>query len=400
MAEFTGERVIPGLVDEDLFHEHVSRYKFAARFLHEGASVLDLGCGTGYGSREFANAESVTGVDIGAEAVAYAREHFARTGVEFLEGSCTAVPLNGRQFELITAFEVIEHLEDWRGLLREAHRLLAEDGTFVVSTPNKRYYAESRRQDGPNPFHVHEFERDEFEGALREYFPEVGVWTQNHTAAIVFAPDVVDGLALEAEASRRDDEAHFFVAVCRKSGGVRKELFAWAPQSGNVLRERELHIAKLEGELAKKDAWLQTTLANHATLQAEHERTVTQLEESNRWAAQLNARIGELDLRIAQLQREAAELEREAAERLEWIRRTEADIAAHRAWAGRLEGELAEKTAHVRILLAEGEELKGHITHLQGDVVNLKHERALVAQSRWIRLGKTLHVGPVLPDAE
>ncbi|MEI9974184.1 MAG: hypothetical protein WDO73_20315 [Ignavibacteriota bacterium] len=49
MAEFTGERVIPGEVDVDLLNEHLARYTFAAR-LARGKRVLDAGCGAGYGS--------------------------------------------------------------------------------------------------------------------------------------------------------------------------------------------------------------------------------------------------------------------------------------------------------------------------------------------------------------
>ena len=55
LAEFTGERVIPGEVDIDLLNEHMARYTFAAR-LARGKRVLDAGCGAGYGSAELARA--------------------------------------------------------------------------------------------------------------------------------------------------------------------------------------------------------------------------------------------------------------------------------------------------------------------------------------------------------
>ena len=48
-TEFTGERVIPGLVDVDLWNEHISRYTFAAR-LARRKRVLDVGCGCRVGS--------------------------------------------------------------------------------------------------------------------------------------------------------------------------------------------------------------------------------------------------------------------------------------------------------------------------------------------------------------
>ena len=50
MSEFTGERVIPGEVDPNLWNEHFSRYAFAALFCRGRKSVLDAGCGTGYGT--------------------------------------------------------------------------------------------------------------------------------------------------------------------------------------------------------------------------------------------------------------------------------------------------------------------------------------------------------------
>ena len=54
MAEFTGERLIPGEVDIDLLNEHMARYHFAVR-LARGKRVLDAGCGAGYGSAELAD---------------------------------------------------------------------------------------------------------------------------------------------------------------------------------------------------------------------------------------------------------------------------------------------------------------------------------------------------------
>ena len=60
LAEFTGERVIPGQVDVDLLNEHLARYTFAAR-LARGKRVLDAGCGAGYGSAELAQPADVGG---------------------------------------------------------------------------------------------------------------------------------------------------------------------------------------------------------------------------------------------------------------------------------------------------------------------------------------------------
>src|SRR5689334_1297324 len=72
---FTGERVVPGKVDADLFNEHFARYVYARQFC-SGKKVLDTGCGTGYGSRHLAEAaQFVVGIDNDSAAVAYARSN-------------------------------------------------------------------------------------------------------------------------------------------------------------------------------------------------------------------------------------------------------------------------------------------------------------------------------------
>src|ERR1051326_6605657 len=98
LAEFTGERVIPGEVDIDLMNEHMARYAFAAR-LARGKRVLDAGCGAGYGSAELArSAGTVVGIDCAAEAIEYAREHYGLPNLQFQLGSCTELPFAGGSF--------------------------------------------------------------------------------------------------------------------------------------------------------------------------------------------------------------------------------------------------------------------------------------------------------------
>ena len=93
MAEFTGERVIPGEVDIDLFNEHMARYAFAAR-LARGKRALDAGCGAGYGSAELARAaQSVVGIDAAADAIEFARAHYQAPNLTFEQASCERCPL-------------------------------------------------------------------------------------------------------------------------------------------------------------------------------------------------------------------------------------------------------------------------------------------------------------------
>src|SRR5579872_5185934 len=218
LAEFTGERLIPGQVDVDLLNEHMARYQFAAR-LAGGKRVLDAGCGAGYGSAELARvAGQVIGADIAGEAVDFASEHYRRANLHFEQASCDAIPHADGTFDLVVAFEVIEHLTNWRELLTEARRLLAPGGQFVVSTPNRLYYTESRGAQGANPFHVHEFEFEEFRAELSAVFPHVSLFLENHVEGVTFQPHEA-GNTVEVRVDSGEpapDESHFFVAVCAR----------------------------------------------------------------------------------------------------------------------------------------------------------------------------------------
>ena len=444
--------MVPGLVGDDLLNEHLSRYRFARRFVPGNAArVLDAGCGTGYGSAEFGEGASVVALDLSDEALGYAAGHFGRPGIRFVRGSCEALPFADGTFDLVAAFEVIEHLPRWRNLLTEARRVLKPTGLLVVSTPNKAYYTESRGESGPNPFHTHEFEFEEYRDALGEVFPHVAVWTQNHAEAIVFAPVEPNGVAAEAEGDTEPEAANFFVAVCGAVPIGGQEVYAWVPRAGNVLRERERHVRKLEGELAKKEAWLRKALGELGQLQVSHEATLEELERQNRWADRLDEDLSRAWATVAGLQAEAEsrlgwisdlkqvirDLEHEVGlrdESVEQYRRhvgllearieeegvrsretvlsyaakvaeLEGELGARTAWALSIEGELATRTRHVELL---AEQVADHEAHLarqrkaisahEQRIRELRERQLQAADSKWLRLGRKLGVGPDLSE--
>src|SRR5436305_8740008 len=339
LAEFTGERVIPGQVDVDLLNEHLARYTFAAR-LARGKRVLDAGCGAGYGAAELAHvAQTVMGIDCAAEAVGFAREHYRLPNLQFEQASCTALPHKDSSFDLVVGFEVIEHLENWRDFLREVRRVLAPDGQFIVPTPNKLYYTESRGADGVNPFHVHEFEFEEFRTELKAIFPYVSLFLENHVGGVTFQPHE-PGNTVEVRVDAGEPapaESHFFVAVCAHRPQLGNPTFVYIPRAANVLRERERHIALLEHELAEKDEWLREALSQQDALMKKFLTLQAALEKSNRWAAALNQEIAEDRTRIAEIQEEAAR-EQEAGRQMaagydEKIAELEEDVSARTQWA-------------------------------------------------------------------
>ena len=400
MLDFTGERVVPGLVEPDLLNEHLSRYRFAARFA-EGARVLDAGCGSGYGSVEFAAASGVVGVDVSADAVAYARREYYRPGVHFLQASCDALPFANESFDLIAAFEVIEHLEHWQRMLSEACRVLRPSGILLVSTPNRAYYAEARGAAGPNPYHVREFDYPEFDEALKAVFPHVHLWTQNHSEAIAFLPPSRSPGDFDAASDSAPENAHFFLAACSRSPLPKPRAFAWASRSGNVLRERERHVALLEGELSQKNAWLNETQGALAELQNNHEQLLAELEQHNRSTAAAIARLEtELAAIHAGYQQRARQLEAELAAThagyQEKVRQLEAESAVRLEWARDLDAQLERGRDEIARLQRENEERSQRAIELQAELHQVEDQLHLAGRSKWVRLGRLLHLGPVI----
>jgi SAM-dependent methyltransferase len=413
LAEFTGERVIPGKVDPDLWNEHFARYAFAARLARQ-KRVLDIASGSGYGSAELSNvARSVVGVDLAEDAVSLARCSYSRPNLSFQTASAEALPFPDASFDLIVAFEVIEHLHNWRRLLEEARRLLAPGGQFIVSTPNRLYYEETRRESGPNPYHVHEFDFDEFRSELANCFPHVALFLQNHTDVIVFQPVDHDAATeVRAEtAPATPTDSHFFVAVCALSPQLGAPTFVYLPTTSNVLRERERHIAKLERELRDKDDWLQRSLREHKELVDLHAAQTEELRKRNLWADELNRQLEETSLRVVQLQDELAAEQKAALETVAAyevkITELQADLAARTQWAidteTRYSKELAEKCdelAKCVDLLHQTEMTLEERTRwalsLQSTLEGAQGSLSAVVASRWYRLGRTFGLGPEL----
>jgi SAM-dependent methyltransferase len=420
MAEFTGERVVPGEVDVDLWNEHLARYHFASR-LARSKRVLDAGCGTGYGSALLSqDALVVYGVDVAHEAALHARTHYSQPNLHFAQGSCAALPVASSSLDLIVAFEVIEHIAEWREFLAEARRVLRPSGQFVVSTPNKNYYTASRGPSGVNPYHVHEFTCEEFIEELTRVFPNICLYLENHSEGIVFQPVSPDGATIVKleEGSANAAEANFYVAVCAASPQTGAPTYVYVPSSSNVLLERERHIARLEGELVLKDEWLSTVKAEHADLVEKFRTLQKELEQRNRWAEELNAEIAGYRKRIQELMDEAefqklaaaemaagyeakvVELEAENARSVEWARETEARLTAEAAAvAAELEGKCAELAGAVK-LLDEAEktvvERSEWALRIEQEKNALEQQLGAVRSSRWVKLGKSFGLGPKL----
>lgn len=162
----TGERLQPGSA---LFGVDLARHRAAYAYANlnaRGERLLDLGCGTGYGTAELADSVSTRIAVFGLDRVAPAASS-RRPNARFVRADLHGIPLRDRSFSTIASFQVIEHLEDPGPYLAAISRLLEPNGTAYVTTPNVL------TSDGVNPWHVHEYQAEELRELLLRHFAEV-----------------------------------------------------------------------------------------------------------------------------------------------------------------------------------------------------------------------------------
>lgn len=158
--------------------EHLSRYCYAATHA-EGATVLDVACGTGYGSKLMAGAgaDVVTGIDNDPEVIRAAVEHLTAAEsetVRFVCGDALRLPVEGGSVDLVASFETIEHLREPDAFICELRRVVSPTGLVLLSTPNA-HHTGPRDGEPRNPYHLHEYAPSELESALSASFGEVAI---------------------------------------------------------------------------------------------------------------------------------------------------------------------------------------------------------------------------------
>ncbi|HMD52462.1 MAG TPA: class I SAM-dependent methyltransferase [Solirubrobacteraceae bacterium] len=174
----TGERTLPDVPEENYwFRRHLVVYEWIAQRVR-GVRVIDMACGEGYGSQVLSlSAASVVGVDANPEAHEHARLRYRSPNLRFERALLESFTEDA---DAVVFLQTVEHLDDPGAALDHFRSLVGAEGSVYVSTPNVVTLAPKGASRSGNPWHVHEYRREEFERLCREHFSRVEVYGVFH----------------------------------------------------------------------------------------------------------------------------------------------------------------------------------------------------------------------------
>lgn len=115
------------------------------QFIKKKGNYLDIGCASGHLVGIFNSLGwNASGIDVSEYSTKYGREI---RGLNIITGDLLEAKFPSNHFEIITMLEVIEHLSEPMKYLEEIKRILSNDGTLIVSTPNVDYFLAKLRRE-------------------------------------------------------------------------------------------------------------------------------------------------------------------------------------------------------------------------------------------------------------
>ena len=112
------------------------RIKMLTQHIKQNEKVLELGCGTGYFTREIVKTNAaVTAIDISPDLLAIAQKEVSATNVTFCEENAYKMTFADESFDSVIGSSVLHHL-DIEKAIAEIHRVLKSNGFIAFTEPN------------------------------------------------------------------------------------------------------------------------------------------------------------------------------------------------------------------------------------------------------------------------
>jgi len=147
MANFWWDEGEFGTMTTILYFANMARFNYFTsileskfKFDYSKECLIDIGCGGGYLSEEFAKIGlKVTGVDPSKESIKAAEKHAGENNlkINYVHGYGESLPFESNSFSIAACCDVLEHVKDVNAVISEISRLLAPGGVLLFDTINR-----------------------------------------------------------------------------------------------------------------------------------------------------------------------------------------------------------------------------------------------------------------------
>jgi len=187
MKDKNNEVVEVGILDFSKFDYAIEtylhclrRYQFASTFVCGGDNVLDICCGSGYGTKVLRQkTDKVTGLDRHGEMIGFAKKKYP--DCTFILEDILTFDFNKERYDIITMFECIDHLEKENSQFLLGKAASACNHMLFLSVP-------CNHKIDINPYHLSTWTDKELETEMRKYFPIVVFYGQSWVTGLIYFP--------------------------------------------------------------------------------------------------------------------------------------------------------------------------------------------------------------------
>ncbi|GHV16752.1 hypothetical protein FACS1894169_10920 [Bacteroidia bacterium] len=117
------ERMLPNFSRSIIEYTHKERYKLITDIV-ENKEVIDIACGTGYGSfylAQHGNVKNITGYDLSSDTIRYASHRYKHPNLSYKQGDAEKLEVDNK-VDVIVSYETIEHLPNYKAFLEAINK--------------------------------------------------------------------------------------------------------------------------------------------------------------------------------------------------------------------------------------------------------------------------------------
>ncbi len=154
---------------KDFLNRHLFRYSLALKETTQKDKVLDIGCGSGYGTYFLRHGcQYVEGIDIDENAIIYARKNYKLPNLKFNILDFEKFRITRKReniFDFVVMLESVEHFNNAENIIIKISKILKPAGKLLLTTPEGIDDENLIHDD-----HKHEFGRKELLDLVDKYF--------------------------------------------------------------------------------------------------------------------------------------------------------------------------------------------------------------------------------------